>query len=40
MGYLIPVCILAFVASEFVKLLSCMFFRPSDAYNSFEGVRL
>lgn len=38
-GYLIPVCALAFVGSSMVRLLSWLFFISSEAYNSLEGVR-
>jgi len=39
-GYLIPVCVIAFVGSGFIKPLSWWGFVPSDAYNCPEGVRL
>lgn len=39
-GYLIPVCAVAFVGSDGVKPLSLLVFIPSGAYNSLEGVRL
>lgn len=39
-GYLIPVCAVAFVGSDVIKPLSWLGFLPSDAYNSSEGVRL
>lgn len=39
-GYLIPVCDLAFVGSGQIKPPSWLNFLPPDAYDSFGGVRL
>lgn len=39
-GYLIPVCVLAFVGSDNIKPLSWLHFCPPGAYNSLGGIWL